>query len=326
MAYTAAPVRTALANTYPNPDNGTFKTGIGAMWDFITGLLGTSGAPEDAQDGLQIKDSKSILNIEPSFSVAASALTCTFNGLAASALSASNPGYIWQRSSTLGSGTYNRRKLTASPLLAVSSGATLGGVNAQARLLYWYAVEKDSATIKVAVAGSYLGQSFLGSTTLMSAASDFANILYADEALASKPCRLIAVTVDTQTTAGTYTSVPTEVRVGPFDRDLDFNAILSLTDAASITWDLTQGAAAKVTLTASGHTIANPTGTIYDNKEYTLWIIQDGTGSRTVSFGSAHKFVGGLAPTLTLTPAGIDMLVGKGFNGTIHWGFLKTMS
>jgi hypothetical protein len=40
----------------------------------------------------------------------------------------------------------------------------------------------------------------------------------------------------------------------------------------------------------------------------TIFITQDGTGSRTLSFSSVFDFVGGTAPTLTTTASGVDRL------------------
>lgn len=54
MAYSAPPVRTALADTYPLPSTATFRTGIGALFDYSTGLLGASGNPPEARDALGI--------------------------------------------------------------------------------------------------------------------------------------------------------------------------------------------------------------------------------------------------------------------------------
>ena len=42
---------------------------------------------------------------------------------------------------------------------------------------------------------------------------------------------------------------------------------------------------------------------------YVISVIQDGTGSRTLSFNSNYKFVGGTAPTLTTTASARDVLV-----------------
>jgi len=46
------PARTELANTYPNPSNAVFRTGIGKLWDYVVGVLGTTGNPAEARDAL----------------------------------------------------------------------------------------------------------------------------------------------------------------------------------------------------------------------------------------------------------------------------------
>ena len=38
----------------------------------------------------------------------------------------------------------------------------------------------------------------------------------------------------------------------------------------------------------------------------TIWLVQDGTGSRTASWAATFKWVGGTAPTLSTTAAAID--------------------
>jgi hypothetical protein len=54
--------------------------------------------------------------------------------------------------------------------------------------------------------------------------------------------------------------------------------------------------------------MAAPTNLV-DGAVYLLMIIQDGTGSRTMSFNAVFKFTGGTAPTLTTTAAAKDILV-----------------
>lgn len=92
-------------------------------------------------------------------------------------------------------------------------------------------------------------------------------------------------------------------------------AIQTLTDGATISWDVSAGYNAKVTLTASGHTIANPTNVIA-GLTYQLWVIQDATGSRTVSWGTAYKFGTAGAPTLTTTANAKDLITCSAFDTT----------
>lgn len=48
------PVRTELADTYPNPSNATFRTGIGKLYDYVTGLLGATGTAADARTAMGV--------------------------------------------------------------------------------------------------------------------------------------------------------------------------------------------------------------------------------------------------------------------------------
>ena len=63
------------------------------------------------------------------------------------------------------------------------------------------------------------------------------------------------------------------------------------------------------TLTLGGNrTLANPTN-LTAGQSGVILVLQDGTGSRTLSFGSYWKFPGGTAPTLTTTASAVDLLV-----------------
>lgn len=73
----------------------------------------------------------------------------------------------------------------------------------------------------------------------------------------------------------------------------------TLTDGATINWDVSVGDYAKVTL-GGNRTIANPTNTV-NGAFYILEVIQDGTGSRTLTWGSNFVWSSDTAPTLTTT-------------------------
>lgn len=65
---------------------------------------------------------------------------------------------------------------------------------------------------------------------------------------------------------------------------------------------------ATVTLGGTGLTLANPS-CINEGQTFTLYLVQDGTGSRTITtYGSYYKFSGGTLPTLTTTASAYDML------------------
>jgi len=83
-------------------------------------------------------------------------------------------------------------------------------------------------------------------------------------------------------------------------------AVSTLTDAASISWDLSTNQVARVTL-GGNRTLSNPTNKVEGNV-YILIVKQDGTGNRTLSFSSDYKFAGGSAPTITATANKADVL------------------
>lgn len=64
----------------------------------------------------------------------------------------------------------------------------------------------------------------------------------------------------------------------------------TLTDGASIAWDMSEAPDAKVTL-AGNRTMTNPTGETVGNRGQ-LRVIQDATGNRTLAWGTAYKFTG----------------------------------
>jgi hypothetical protein len=83
-------------------------------------------------------------------------------------------------------------------------------------------------------------------------------------------------------------------------------AITALTDGATITPDFAVANNFSVTLGGS-RTLANPTN-LTAGASGCIWITQDGTGSRVLSYGSQWDFTGGTAPTLTTTAAAVDCL------------------
>jgi len=84
-------------------------------------------------------------------------------------------------------------------------------------------------------------------------------------------------------------------------------AITALTDGATITPDFSLANNFSVTL-GGNRTLANPTN-LTAGASGAIFISQDGTGSRTLAYGSSFDFSGGTAPTLTTTASAVDVLV-----------------
>jgi len=87
----------------------------------------------------------------------------------------------------------------------------------------------------------------------------------------------------------------------------------TLTDGATIDWDMATESVAKVTL-GGNRTLNEPTNGS-TGQFCSLLIIQDGTGSRTLTWNAVFEFTTDTAPTLTTT-AGLADLFTFRYNGT----------
>ena len=91
-----------------------------------------------------------------------------------------------------------------------------------------------------------------------------------------------------------------------FTATQNFNAT-TLTDASTISWDASANQVTSVTL--GGNRTLGAASNQIDGGVYVISIIQDGAGSRTVTFNSNYKFVNGTAPTLSTAANARDVLV-----------------
>lgn len=96
-------------------------------------------------------------------------------------------------------------------------------------------------------------------------------------------------------------------------------AEVTLTDAATIAVDMATFMNAVVTL-AGNRTLGDPTNTI-SGRTGCIRIVQDGTGSRTLAYGSNWKFSGG-APVLTTTAGATDLLFFRVISSTFIFASL----
>ena len=87
----------------------------------------------------------------------------------------------------------------------------------------------------------------------------------------------------------------------------------TLTDGSTITWDASTQDVAKVTLGGNRTLGSASNGTT--GQFISLLIIQDGTGSRTLTWNAAYEFASDTAPTLTTTTNLGDVFVFR-YNGS----------
>ena len=107
----------------------------------------------------------------------------------------------------------------------------------------------------------------------------------------------------------------------PVLKDIGETVVANATSGSTDTIDLEDGNVHNVTLTANcTFTFSNPpaSGT---SGSFTLFLNQDGTGSRTATWPGSVKWAGGTAPTLTTTASRTDILVFTTIDaGTIWYG------
>ena len=87
-----------------------------------------------------------------------------------------------------------------------------------------------------------------------------------------------------------------------------FAPVVTLADATSVVPDLNTSNVFAVTL-AGNRTLAAPTNTSTNiGATGHIFVIQDATGSRTLSYNTAYQFPDGTVPTLTSSAAAVDIL------------------
>ena len=87
----------------------------------------------------------------------------------------------------------------------------------------------------------------------------------------------------------------------------------TLTDQATVTWDASTQDVCKLTL-GGNRTLAAPTNNT-TGQFISILVIQDGTGSRTLTWNAVLEFAADTAPTLTTTASKGDVFVFR-YNGS----------
>lgn len=111
--------------------------------------------------------------------------------------------------------------------------------------------------------------------------------------------------------ANTFTSTNTFNGLSSFTSTTTFkqvdSPIVTLTDAASVAVNFNTGNHFLVSL-AGNRTLENPTNGKVGQVGH-IYIVQDGTGNRTLSYGDMYNFPSGTAPVLTAVSGSVDLLV-----------------
>ena len=88
----------------------------------------------------------------------------------------------------------------------------------------------------------------------------------------------------------------------------------TLTDGSTVAWGVSVSPIAKLTL-GGNRTLSAPTNAVGSGQYISLLVIQDGTGSRTLTWNAAYEFTADTAPTLTTTASKGDLFTFR-YNGS----------
>ena len=198
-----------------------------------------------------------------------------------------------------------------------------------------FAIETDTDKYKIgdgSTAWTSLGYSSLPAGTATIASPTFTGVPAGPTAAANTNTTQLATTAFVMTEVGDYLPLAggtlsgaivgaDQIVSAPVLKDVGETCVANATSGSTDTIDLTDGNVHNVTLTANcTFTFSNPpaSGT---SGSFTLFLNQDGTGSRTATWPGSVKWAGGTAPTLTTTASRTDILVFTTIDaGTIWYG------
>lgn len=113
---------------------------------------------------------------------------------------------------------------------------------------------------------------------------------------------------NTFTAANTFNGATVSIEASATSfRNQVYGPVVSLTDGTSIAVDMSTSNHFAVTL-GGNRTLQNPTNAVAGQVGH-IYVYQDGTGSRTLSFGDSYRFAKGAAPTMTTSINSTDLLV-----------------
>lgn len=248
----APPSRDDIAGTGGlSPSNATARTGFGALWDYVTTLLGASGNASDARTALGLAIGTDVQAYDADIAtVAASQAEMeagTEAGLrsmsplriaqAVAALASNSGNFVFSlgtptrnagamtvtldpctitfRNTSLTAGGVNKVELASGLSLTIPSGAKLGTVNGvAARLALLVAYNGGTPVLCVTnlAGGTNLDGTGLISPTTISASATSASVIYSASAVsANSPYQVVGFLNSTQATAGTYATAPTVI-------------------------------------------------------------------------------------------------------------------
>lgn len=152
-------------------------------------------------------------NYSLSASVASNALTISLKTAAGANASLGDPSIFGIRNSTLASGDNSLIKVTGSLSGVVASGATLGHASGIESPIF-VGVLNNAGTLELCWSTTPWDENERISTTAAGAGSTSASVIYSTTARTNVASKIVGKLLSTQTTAGTWAAVPTNVASG----------------------------------------------------------------------------------------------------------------
>lgn len=201
-------------------------------------------------------------------------------------------------SGTIGIGSVSTGAVTITPALTLSAALTYGGVTLTNNVT-------GTGKMLLDTAPTFASTINYGGVTLSASVTGTGSM-----ALSASPTFTGTVTAAGLTTTGTNT----------FSKQVN-GPSSTLTDGASIAWDVSTKQAATVTL-GGNRTLANQSNAVAGGV-YIITVTQDGTGTRTLAYGTNYKWAGGSAAVLSTAAGSVDVLTFFSPDGTLMYGTIQ---
>lgn len=264
---------------------------------------GTTVAPSWASV-TTVDQSYEISNLTLTATVAANALTIAVKTKAGTDATGSDIVKVGFRNSTITTGTYAQRTITAALSMSVPSGTTIGTVSGNTENLFVYLID-NAGTPELAIsANSFVEEGSTVNTTAVSGGAS-RSVVYSTTARTGVAIRLVGKIIISEATAGTWASSPTLIGLLPFIKGQFFSS--------ANTYLRTETAAFSGNSSMTADCTASPCTLFGYSTGWITNVTRSATGTYSVNFATA-----------VFSAAPICMVVVAG-NGSASTAFISTV-
>ena len=211
--------------------------------------------------------------------------------------------------------TFNKATVTSS--LTVSGNTNIGGAGKVANAQGWFGVfGRQSISTNLFVGGN----TSTSKATVTNLLTVSGNTVLGGAGKTTNATGWLGV--DGRATVSTNLFVGGNTTLNGTTVDKSNALSQTLTDGATINWDVALGRVATVTL-GGNRTMAKPTNLKVGT--YILRVYQDGSGSRTLTWNAAFKWTAQTAPVLTTTGNAMDVITFFSDGNLLYGSYLPDM-